>query len=197
MTGRWRDPSLGRTLLVGAMMGTLVSLLYVLLLVKESRYVVLHALSGNVALISIILQLIQFLSSWGFYVIIVLAICRFLVRRDSLSLVIASLVLITFWQFENIAAPGLFTIELVCYYMTLMFLLLRFGIVATFTFLFCHHLLMWMPISDDLKGPDVAPTILAVVTILSIAGYGFYTSVGGRSFFAKLSESQSPLSSSS
>jgi serine/threonine protein kinase len=199
MTGRWRDPSLGRTLLVSAMMGTLVPLLYILLRgdLEEFRELKLHPLSGNVALLAILLQLIEFLSNWGLYVIIVLVICRFVVHSDRVSLVVAPVMLITFWQFENIATPNSYTIVLVVYYTTLMFLLLRFGIVATFTFLFCHHLMVCIPFTNDLKGPDLAPTIFAVTVVLAIAGYGFYASVGGRTYFASLFSADSRHSSTS
>lgn len=199
MTGRWRDPSLGRTLLVSAMMGTLVPLLYILLRgdLEEFRELKLHPLSGNVALLALLLQLIEFLSNWGLYVIIVLVICRFVVHSDRVSLVVAPVMLITFWQFENIATPNPYTIVLVCYYTTLMFLLLRFGIVATFTFLFCHHLMVCIPFTNDLKGPDLAPTIFAVTVVLAIAGYGFYASVGGRTYFASLFSADSRHSSTS
>ncbi|MCH5375764.1 MAG: hypothetical protein JJ992_17470, partial [Planctomycetes bacterium] len=128
-----------------------------------------------------------FIANWGSYILIVLVICRFAARRDSLAVVVAPLALIAFWHTGELTAPSPFLIVLVVYYGTLMMLLIRFGVVAVFSFLICHHLLVRMPIADGL-GPDLTPTVVVVLTILLIAGYGFYISVGGRKpLIAKLS----------
>ncbi len=101
-------------------------------------------------------------------------------------MVIAPVGLIPFWHAKHAAEPDPFLIVLAVYYGTLM-LLLRFGVVAVLRFLVCHHLLLRMPVADG-PGPDLTPAIVVVLTILLIAGYGFYISVGGRKpLIAKLS----------
>ncbi len=195
MTGRWRDPSLGHSLLVGAMMGTLIPSLYFILVGDSKDFLQASAFSGNTELLALVLRLIRFFSGWGIYVTIILVLCRMVVRSNRLAAVLATALLMIFWMFDDVAAPNRYTIVLIAYFMTVMFFLIRFGVVAAFTFLFCHHLLMWIPFTVDLKGPDVAPTLFTVVVVLAIAGYGFYTSVGGRRFFANLFASQSSPSS--
>jgi hypothetical protein len=186
MIGRWKDPSLGHSLLVGAAMSIVVPLVHALLVGQSSEFVPL-ALSGNVALLTFLLQFIQFIANWGSYILIVLVICRFAARRDSVAMVITPLLLIAFWHVKHAIDPDPFLIVLAVYYGTLMLLLLRFGVVAVFSFLFCHHLLLCVPIADGL-GSDLTPTVVAVLTILLIAGYGFYISIGGREqLIAKLS----------
>lgn len=184
MTGRWRDPSLGHSLLMGAMMATLVPLLYYGLVGLSAEFKV-SALSGNIALLAQFLELIRFVAGWGVYIIIILVLCRMVVPNDWLAAVVASVLLMVFWFFKFVAQPDPFTFVVMVYFATLMFFLIRLGAVAAFSFLFCHHLLVWMPLSDDLKGPDLAPTVLAVVVVLAFAGWGFYTSVGGRFAFEK------------
>jgi hypothetical protein len=143
------------------------------------------ALSGNMGILAVVMQLIRFVSGWGLYVTFVLVLCRMAARRNWPAAVLAAAALIGFWHFKVLSEPQAFTIVVIVYYATLMSFLIRFGFVATLSFLFCHHLLAWMPFTNDLQGPDLAPTILAVVIVLLIAGYGYYTSVGGRPAFEK------------
>jgi hypothetical protein len=178
MTGRWQDPGLGHSLLVGAAMSMPVPLLHALLVGPAREFNPL-ALSGNTALLTFLLQFIQFIANWGSYILIVLVICRFAARRDLVAIVITPLALIAFWFTGQVADPSPILIVLAVYYGTLMVLLIRCGVVAVFSFLVCHHLLLRMPIADG-PGPDLTPTVVVVLTILLIAGYGFYISVGGR-----------------
>jgi hypothetical protein len=184
MTGRWHDPSLGQSLLIGAMAGTLLQVLYGILVGSSMEFHGL-ALSGNMGILAVVMQLIRFVSGWGLYVTFVLVLCRMAARRNWPAAVLAAAALIGFWHFKVLSEPQAFTIVVIVYYATLMSFLIRFGFVATLSFLFCHHLLAWMPFTNDLQGPDLAPTILAVVIVLLIAGYGYYTSVGGRPAFEK------------
>ena len=178
MTGRWQDPSLGHALLVGAAMSMVVPLLYTVLVGRSAEFNPL-ALSGNTALLTFILRFIQFIANWGAYVLIVLVIIRFAVKRDWVAMVITPLLLTSFWHTKDALEPSLYLIVLAAYYGTLMLLLLRLGVVAVFSFLFCHHLVLRVPIADGL-GPDLTPTVVATLIILSIAGFGFYASIGGR-----------------
>jgi len=185
VTGRWRDPSLGHSLLIGTMMATVIPLLYSLI-VGHSREFHAAPLSGNIDLLAALVGVIRFVFGWGMYVTIILVLCRIVVRSDYWAALLASALLMVFWFFPDVSKPSPFTFVLITYLATVMFFLIRSGIVATFSFLFCHHLLVKMPLSHDLRGPDLAPTVLVVVIVLATAGYGFYMSVGGHRFFANL-----------
>lgn len=171
-------------------MGVAVVLLNVVLLGEPSNAGILPAsFSGFGGSLSVTLQQLRFVVGWGLYAAIILVLCRLVVRNDLAAGLLAALILMIFWQFDALVARDLFTIVLVVYFGALMLFLVRFGLVAAYSFLFCNHLLDSLPLSADRLGPDVMPTFFAVGVVVAIAGYGYYSAAGGRSRFAQLAES--------
>ena len=188
ITGRWNDPSLGKGILIGAACGVLVTLLLELLNAPYSSPFSVQSLSGTRFQLSEAIGI--FLKPgvfYGTYIIIFLVLFRVLVKTDWLAAVLTASLMIFFWHDQALFSPSTFMIVLIAYYGLITTLLIRFGVAATVSMMFCHHLGERFPLSADRLGPDVSTTAFVIVTILLLACYGFYTSVGGRAFFARLS----------
>jgi hypothetical protein len=191
MTGRWRDPSLGQGILVGATAGALHPVLFLLLLPGASE-ISASTLSGPQFMSAEVLGVVRFVMLWLGYITINLVLFRIAVKRNWLAAVLASLLLISLWHSQHIYNPSLFWILLATYYGTIMCFLIRFGLIAAGSFMFCNHLLAQFPITNDWIGPDVSTTVFVGIVVLIYASFGFYNAVGGRSFFTKLVGSKAP-----
>jgi len=59
----------------------------------------------------------------------------------------------------------------------------RYGLLATVSFFVCWELILKFPITPDFSAWYAQGTIFVLVVYLAICGYGFYTSLGGQKVF--------------
>ena len=63
------------------------------------------------------------------------------------------------------------------------FVLYRYGLLALAFALFVSHLWVFFPVTSDFTAWYATDFIISLVICIALAGYGFYTSLGGQPVF--------------
>lgn len=198
LAGDWRDPLVGRDILVGGAAGLIVMVLGAL------RYYIPtwffgellpapHIISnpGGAALLGVrgfpVLFLNQISASLVFAFMISFLILFFtlILRRKSFGNAAVWLVFIVFALTGDIAA-GRSVSEMLWAFIFPTFLVLtaaRFGVLAMISGFIFYHLIVFYPVTSDLSAWYAGDFILCVVFLAGLAIYGFYTSLAGQKIF--------------
>ncbi len=195
LTGHFRDPLVGRDLLIGTVFGTLLAILITggswLTGVLTSTPPVPHTvettnLLGPLFVIGNLLenQLSAVASGIGFF--FVLLLMRLLLRKDWLAL----LVVFGFAVVQNaLRAPDLSGTFIVTVFMMalawclVVFLMLRFGLLAGVAGLFSANFLLSNPLMTDFSAWYASVIVFSLGVVILLAGYGCLISID-RSRFA-------------
>ncbi len=190
LEGRFNDPLVGRDMLAGSVAALLVTILLQLKLVVHSLLeesihyqgvmsaklmIGIRELIGTAALAH---GLAFFLA---FFVMMILLVNRIMFRTERGALIGAQVFLT---PFVAIAIGGNIAIAIpVALIMTstILFLLVRFGLLAALTFFTCRMLLVIFPLTIDTSKWYFADGLAALVLIAVIAGVGCYFATTGRS----------------
>jgi serine/threonine-protein kinase len=189
LSGRFRDPLVGRDLLVGAAAGALVSSGYFFVDALPAWFNVpgkvpmfynedAMSLRGMGGLIGQLLEQPLFAIWVGEGILFMVFLVAVVVRRRGAAIAIGGLVvLLTGFPRENVAVELPFVIlDMV----VLMVLLSRFGLLAVVIEMFVTQLLMRFPLTLDPSRWYFGHGMLAVAIVLGLAIYGFHTSLGGQ-----------------
>jgi Protein kinase domain len=192
LAGELRDPLVGRDILMGAFFGSLLMLnnyLSVLLpnwlgqlpgmpymnnatVLLGSRYF-MSGLAGM--LFSSLLV--------GFVILFVMLLLSVTLRKDWLGVLLTWLLLIALLSLalgDNIYV----NIFLACVAATIYVIALnRYGLLALLSSLFFFHLWVFFPITSEFSAWYAGDFVLALVMLLGLAAYGFYTSLGDQKVF--------------
>jgi len=187
LAGRWKDAQVGSEILLGAAVGAAMWISfklvnYLLSGVSEptsldvNMYATLGArqwIGANAALLGNALRLgiLVFLAVFGL---------RMILRRDWLAVLAASL-LFTLMENETKTAQqfAIFAVYIAVYGI-LIFLLLRFGLVASITTVFFVNGFNNVCLGMSFKTWYTPGSLATLVLLLGIALYAFYRSLGGR-----------------
>jgi hypothetical protein len=196
--GGFRDPLVGRDLLVGCVIGIALSLLEFLshnlaswVGVPEAPFTPvgpeLDFFLGTRAVLDNILSLPILSLFWGLASLFLLFLLRILLRREWVAAVVFILVLTAFMGLGS-DSPVTW-IYYVLKYGVVCFLLVRFGLLANTAHYTVYFLLWFFPITPQLSAWYSGIGLAGVVLLLAFAAYAFRTSLGGRPMFqAKLLE---------
>ena len=193
LAGNFRDPLVGRDLLIGGL--SAISVYWVLIAVgitatrlgwpfqkpDPMEWATLYGLRGLVSTF-IFQQRIQIVGA--FLLLFTLFLLTRLLRKEWMAFGVAWL-LFTFivgnmagaqlaisWIFVGVLIAGWIIIQA------------RYGLLATVSFFVCWQLILYFPITSDFSAWYAQGTIFVLVVYLAICGYGFYTSLGGQKVFA-------------
>ena len=192
LAGGWRDPLVGRDLLIGGFFGVIGALLYYLWIVVP-RWLSMTPGSpripdyGNLFGIRLILgefvyNNLTFAVFVTLSVLFLLLLLRIVLRRDWAAIGVSA-VLFTIVSIDprsnllvEIIFGGLLTA-------IILFVLLRFGLLALascflFIFLFRNY-----PITSDFSAWYIEATVFVLVITIGLAVYGFYISLAGQPLF--------------
>jgi hypothetical protein len=195
--GGFRDPLVGRDLLVGcALAAVFVPLEYVSYHLASWIGVraddplgrmALNSLLGTRMALSEIASLGVWCIFWGLATLFLLFLLRVLLRRDWIAAML--FVVISTVYFSGPGGSPLTWIVVAFESAIGYFLLTRFGLLAlTASYAFCN-LLYRFPVTPQLSAWYSGIGLAGVVLMLALAGYAFHTSLGGRPLFqAKLLE---------
>ena len=195
MSGGFRDPMVGRDLLIGALLGLCHSTSIILgsliprwlgvdspppLTSDPSafmglRYVLGAFLNGYVVLSIFV----------GFAFLFVLLLLYIILRREWLAALVYFLLaaVIEIAAFAMTGPRGYVVASIVIAFLV-MTVVARFGLLATMAFQLVFFITISAPLTADLTSWLATPTYFALVMILGIGVYGFYTSLGGQRVFA-------------
>ena len=185
LSGRFRNPLVGRDLLVGILCGTALALVMVVVRYEWQGLLLPDAIRGGRFVWSQILHDHQaaFLNSLWYLTMLLLA--RLLFRKDWLALAGFAVMATSIGNFRFL--PEHWEIVLVCNFVFSVvggLLFLRFGLLSVFSLLLAMTVLTTFPYA--LSGWYSHAGYCALGFVLLIAGYGFYTStLAGRSLFGE------------
>ena len=182
--GGWRDPVVGRDILLGVALGV------VWILVFDLRYIpILHmggapgsgatdVLVGGRMALGLWLHLWpQAIQTTLLFFLLLLGL-RALLRNQW----IAALVFVAIFALPRGISSTYWQIELpsqVLVYSIAALIVIRFGLVPLAVAAFTINLMASLPFSADLSTWYMPTSIMALLTVVAIAGWGFYHSVGG------------------
>jgi serine/threonine-protein kinase len=195
MAGGFRDPMVGRDLLMGGLLGLIhgACIPLGLLIPRWFGYNSPPIITATVlTLDSMRRMLAVFLSSQlvasvfvGFAFLFLLLLLYILLRKEWLAtlalFVIALAIEILAFAFIG---PYLYWIASILVALSITIVVARFGLLATMTAQLFFFLSVTYPLTTDFSAWYASSTVFALVVALGISVYGFYTSLGGRRVFA-------------
>ncbi len=193
LAGDLRDPLVGRDILVGCVAGALLALLFTLARLLPAwlgsppvtpRSFETHLLLGGRAVVSGTLGMLSQSIFPGLAVLFLFFLFRMLLRKQWAAAAVLILIL-TASEALRTEAPLLFALFLAIAYAVLVFLLMRFGLLAAIAAFFFNRLLNGFPITTDASAWYAGIGLTAVLVMAAVTLYGFYTSLAGRPVFGK------------
>ena len=182
VAGRFRDPMIGRGILIGAAVGVWYALPVLLIEGTSDPSPNPVNMSGFRFLLSQFMIVMQTAAGGSLFWAFVFVIFSLAVRKTWLAILVF-IAIITPTIYFSIPERGFgLAIGLLVYLGIISTLLSRFGVITSISFVFCVRLMVHIPISFDFSGPDFPGTMFAVVTVTAWACYGFWTSLGRRVF---------------
>jgi Protein kinase domain len=191
LSGQFRDPVLGRDILLGSLFGVISAVLEHLQPLIEAGLgkppvrpfgvdagYALEGLRGSLA--TVLYQATQSLSS-ALLIFFLFFLVRLLVRKNWLAAVIVSLL----FCINSLGAPNpvidaFFTAP---FFLVYLFILHRYGLVALAALYFTDQLADFMPITLPLNAWYAEGGLIGIAAILMVALYGFQTSRAGQPLF--------------
>jgi serine/threonine-protein kinase len=191
--GRFRDPLVGRDLLVGALFGIsgpAVSLIVGLIpglspldyYGPDRNFWSCEALRGLRQTIAAVLGihtqgvLVLFVGILGFLVL------RVLIRRTWIPIILVSLIAMVLSN-PGQGNPTLYVITFLLSVPLAWLVLFRFGLLSVMVGSTITDLLTQMPLSPDLASWKAAPTVVTLMVVLGLGAWGFWISLAGRPLF--------------
>jgi predicted Ser/Thr protein kinase len=186
LAGRFRDAQVGSEMLVGAAVGALMWIAF-----KTINYVLggnteptnwdlnLSAVLGARHWIGVIAAVLGGALRTGLIIFLVVFGLRVLLRRDFLA-VLAAAVLFSVTESESLSEGWILFAIYLAVYGVLIFLLLRFGLVASITTVFIVNTFNTISLGASLKTWYTPPGLASLCVVLGIAIYAFWRSLGGR-----------------
>jgi predicted Ser/Thr protein kinase len=185
LAGNWRDPVVGRDILLGVALGV------IWILVFQIRYIpMMHLgappgfgstdglMGGRVALGAWLRQWPQSIQSTLVFFLLLLGL-RFLLRKEW----IAAIVFVAIFAVPRGLTSTYVAIELpseVLVYAIALLIVLRFGLIPLAFAIFTIDMAIGIPFSADLSTWYMPTSITALLSVVAIAGWGFYHSLGGQ-----------------
>ncbi len=184
LTGQFRDPLVGRDILFGVMLGALWIIIFAFRHIALMRMGAAPGI-GNVAYLvggrealgawlsqipNSIIATLQF-----FFLLIGLKV---ILRRDWAA-AIAFVGIYTFLQATGSAHPKIDIPVVALVYAIAAVIVYRFGLVPLACAVFTINMLGNVPITSDFSAWYMPASILALLSVVALAGWGFYHSLGG------------------
>jgi serine/threonine-protein kinase len=197
LSGDWRDPLVGRDVLIGGTIGVvfvaLASLQYLIPVWLSTPPPIPYGIvnANGAALLGIrgfpVMFLTQISSSliFAFMASFLVLFFGLLLRRKSLGYAAVWLVLF-FFQLAGDIASGTQTsgmIQWVLFPTALVLTAARFGVLATVAMFVFIHLFVFYPFTTELSAWYATDFLLCAASLLILAIYGFYTSLAGQPLF--------------
>jgi serine/threonine protein kinase len=188
LAGGWRDPVVGRDILLGVALGV------VWILIFQVRYTfMMHMgaspglgstealMGGRVALGGWLRQWPQSIQSTLLFFFLLLGL-KALLRKEWL----AALVFVAIFAVPRGLSSSYVPVELptqILVYAIAVLIVVRFGLVPLAVAIFTIDMLANVPFSADFSSWYMTPSVLALASVVAIAGWGFYHSLGGQPLF--------------
>ena len=192
LAGGFRDPLVGRDILIGAVFGLGVVICNFYLANVVPR---LFGYPPGVPWMDFPATQLLGIRSFGFGItqqvfgallqsfmlLFFLLLLYFILRRERLAAVVLSLIMAVALSLTHETAAG---VPFACISVLLiMWALYRYGLLALISAIFFVHLTIFFPITSDLSAWYAADFVLALFIGLALVVFGFYTSLAGQPLF--------------
>ena len=189
VSGRVRDPLVGRDVLFGVMLGVSWLLIYQ---VRQAYGISRHGLAPDVLSSDYLLGLRSTIGAWlvmlpggiqgTLFFFIVLIGLRYLLRKPWAAGV-AFTAIFTFLHVIGLSHPLFQATSAVLIYGIAAFALVRFGLISLAFAVFTANLTMNVPITFDFSRWYASYSMSAMVLVLAVAAWGFHAALAGQSLF--------------
>jgi len=192
LAGGFRDPLVGRDILIGAVLGLGVVICnFYLANVVPSLFGYLSGipwmdfpatqLLGIRSFVYGITQQIFGALLQSFMLLFFLLLLYIVLRRERLAAVVLAVIMAVALSLTHESAAG---IPFACIsVLLLIWALYRYGLLALISAIFFVHLTIFFPITSDLSAWYAADFVLASIAGLALVVFGFYTSLAGQPLF--------------
>jgi len=189
LTGRFSDPLIARDLLIGSAFGVSIAFCiyfsYWMYNFFSTPPPIPDVTAGSLLLgpkyrVGNLLDLVSSAVQSGLGFFLVLLLARLLLRRDWLALLVVFLIgiLNNFQANQDLNLIFALKILLIAFvWCLIVFLMLRFGLLAGMAGFFTANFILTSPLTTDLSAWYSGATYFTVSTVLLLAGYGFLVSV--------------------
>jgi serine/threonine-protein kinase len=196
LSGRLRDPLVGRDVLVGVAAGTIGALLIASreliprafrLPLATPQLPIALILDGTRFAMSVAIQLVRSAMVGAMQIVGIVVFLKIVVKRTWLVLVLASLALLPFVMSATFAGEQL-TLELAISLgaIALVFaVLLRFGLLALIVAIYTSRVIESFPLTTELAKPYAGASLLLFASIAGLSIFGFYASRGSEPLFGR------------
>jgi predicted Ser/Thr protein kinase len=184
LSGQLRDPLVGRDILFGVMLGVVWILIFQIRSIPMMRmgaapagYATEALMGGREALGAWLMQVPQSILGTLQFFFLLLGL-KFVLRKDWL----AAVAFVAIFALPRGLASSYEAVELpaqVIVYAIAVLIVLRFGLVPLACAIFTVNMLANVPFSSDLSAWYMSTSILALLSVVAMAGWGFYHSLGG------------------
>ena len=194
MAGNFRDPMVGRDLLIGGLLGLLHGVCIVLGAVLPRLFGIdsTPTVLGNVLTLSSVRTMLGvFLNSHvvmsifvGFGFLFFLLLLYIVLRRQWLAIAAMFLIVLVIEVSAFAAAgPRFYWIMSTLIALTIVTVVARFGVLATMAAQLFFFLSIMYPLTTDFSAWYAPSMVFALAMVVGLAVYGFYISLGGQSVF--------------
>jgi serine/threonine-protein kinase len=192
LAGEFRDPLVGRDILIGAVFGALLILNNYLAALLPGWLGLPPAipfidtgtkLLGLRYFVSGLTGLIFASFFIGFILLFVMLLLLIILRKSWLAALVAWLIMSAVLALafsENGSVSMIFGPTGAALYVVLLY---RYGLLALLSSLFFFHLWVFFPITTEFSAWYAGDFVLALIMLVGLAAYGFYTSLGGQKVF--------------
>jgi tRNA A-37 threonylcarbamoyl transferase component Bud32 len=195
MSGRFRDPLVGRDILIGGIVGAITVVpvfifrafpAWMFLPGEWSAHIELNSLLGFPQQIGTVLYIIGLTAFYGVGWMIAMVFCHAVFRKTWLVAVV-----FTFFGTVTllVGSSGDLTTQILsgCFYSGVFAgLLLLYGFLPAAISFFVYNILARMPLRLDIPGWSSRGSVLTLIVVVALILYGFYTSFGGRPIFGQI-----------
>ncbi len=199
LSGRIRDPLVGRDILIGAIAGSASAVAmfifrafpgWMFLPGAWSAHIELNSLLGWSQQLGTVFYIIGLTAFYGVGWMVAMVFCYTVFRKTWLVAVVfvffgamSQLVGSSGDLSAQVLSGGIFS-GVICV------LLLGYGFLPAAISFFVYSILVRMPLRLGLPGWSARASVLTFIIIAAVAAYGFYTSLGGRPVFGRIDQDE-------
>lgn len=188
LAGNYRDPVVGRDILLGVVLGIVWILVFQIRYLFMVRLGASPGLGGTDVLMGGRAALGSWLKQWPISIQTTLIFFLLLLGLKALlrKQWIAAIVFIAIFALPRGLASDHVWIDLpafVLVYAIAVLIVIRFGLVPLVIAIFTINMLANVPFSADFSAWYMTSSILALLSVVAIAGWGFYGSLGGQTLW--------------
>ena len=184
LSGQFRDPLVGRDILFGVMLGLVWVLIFQLRRIPmmhmgaaPEQYATEALIGGRVALGAWLLQIPQSILGTLQFFFLLLGL-KVVLRKDWLA-AIAFVALFGLSRGFSSSYPAVEVPAQILVYAVAVLIVFRFGLVPLACAIFTANILGSAPFGSDFSAWYMPASVLALLSVVALAGWGFYHSLGG------------------